>query len=116
MSGKFRKWSPALGAIALSAALLAPLTAPATAAPQTGAQPPAAARAEAIAPQTYRIVGIGDSLTAGYEHGFTLDSVPYGYVERVYEQALFRGRSSYVNYGLLGLRAGGLARWLDAAA
>ncbi|CAM4418521.1 lysophospholipase L1-like esterase [Paenibacillus endophyticus] len=64
---------------------------------------------------TYRIVAVGDSLTAGYEHGFTEQSIPYGYVEHVYEQALFHGyRAEYSNYGLLGLRTAGLKRWMDA--
>ncbi|WP_020618737.1 stalk domain-containing protein [Paenibacillus daejeonensis] len=65
--------------------------------------------------EPYRIVAIGDSLTAGYEFGFTETSVPYGYVERVYEQALFRGRAEVANYGILGLRIEGLEAWLAAA-
>ncbi|MDQ8733021.1 stalk domain-containing protein [Paenibacillus sp. LHD-38] len=65
--------------------------------------------------KTYHIVAIGDSVTAGYEHGFTEHAVPYGFVEHVYEQALFHGlRSDYLNYGLLGLRTAGLKRWMDA--
>ncbi|WP_165280056.1 stalk domain-containing protein [Paenibacillus protaetiae] len=65
----------------------------------------------------YSIVAVGDSVTAGYEHGFTAQSVPYGYVERVYEQALFHGlRAGYANYALLGLKTEGLANQLEAAA
>lgn len=65
--------------------------------------------------KTYHIVAIGDSVTAGYEHGFTEHAVPYGFVEHVYEQALFHGlRSDYLNYGVLGLRTAGLKRWMDA--
>ncbi|MGO4107611.1 stalk domain-containing protein [Paenibacillus sp. YAF4_2] len=64
----------------------------------------------------YQIVALGDSLTAGYEHGFTEKSVPYGYVEQVYEQALFHGlRAEYVNYGIIGLKAEGLKLLLQAA-
>ncbi|CAM3985833.1 GDSL-type esterase/lipase family protein [Paenibacillus alkaliterrae] len=64
----------------------------------------------------YHIVAVGDSLTAGYEHGFTEQSIPYGYVEQVYEQALFQGlRAEFSNYGVLGLKTQGLARWIEAA-
>ncbi|WP_424767329.1 stalk domain-containing protein [Paenibacillus sp. sgz302251] len=63
----------------------------------------------------YSIVAVGDSVTAGYEYGFTEQSVPYGFVEHVYEQALFRGlRAEYTNYGVLGLRTNGLKRLLEA--
>ncbi|MCU6709186.1 stalk domain-containing protein [Paenibacillus sp. J5C_2022] len=66
--------------------------------------------------EEYRIVALGDSLAAGYEHGFDLESVPYGFVEHVYEQALFQGeRAIYSNYGVLGLRTDGLEKWLSLA-
>ncbi|MFX3632190.1 MAG: stalk domain-containing protein [Candidatus Pristimantibacillus sp.] len=56
----------------------------------------------------YRIVALGDSLTAGYEQGFTEQSIPYGYVEHIYEQALFHGlHAEYKNYGILGLKTTG---------
>ena len=56
----------------------------------------------------YKIIAIGDSVTAGYEHGFTEQSNPYGFAEHVYEQALFHGlRTEYANYGVLGLRTDG---------
>ncbi|WP_248761543.1 stalk domain-containing protein [Paenibacillus sp. ATY16] len=75
----------------------------------------APARAESGVSEPYRIVALGDSLTAGYEHGYTEKSVPYGYVEQVYEQSLFHGlRAEYVNYGILGLKAEGLNRLLEA--
>ncbi|MDQ0060591.1 stalk domain-containing protein [Paenibacillus harenae] len=65
----------------------------------------------------YRIVAIGDSVTAGYELGFTEKSVPYGFVEQVYEQSLFHGnRTEIANYGVIGLKTNGLKRWLEAAA
>ncbi|SFE11952.1 Lysophospholipase L1 [Paenibacillus catalpae] len=66
-------------------------------------------------PEPYQIVALGDSLTAGYEHGYTEKSIPYGYVEQVYEQALFHGlRAEYVNYGIIGLKAEGLNLLLQA--
>ncbi len=66
--------------------------------------------------ENYDIVVLGDSLAAGYQKGFTGESVPYGFAEHVYEQALMRGyRAEYVNYGLLGLRTAPLNKWLDEA-
>ncbi|QNK56233.1 stalk domain-containing protein [Paenibacillus sp. PAMC21692] len=65
---------------------------------------------------SYDIVVLGDSIAAGYQAGFTEQSVPYGFAEHVFEQALFQGlRAEYVNYGVLGLRTEGLANWLEAA-
>ncbi len=64
---------------------------------------------------TYKIVAVGDSVAAGYEHGYDEQSVPYGFVEHVYEQALFHGlRAEYENYGVLGLRTTGLNNWMSA--
>lgn len=65
--------------------------------------------------EPYRIVALGDSLAAGYEYGMEHQEnpVPYGFVERVWEQALFRGwKASYHNYGIIGLRAEGLEKLL----
>ncbi|GGG63215.1 stalk domain-containing protein [Paenibacillus radicis (ex Gao et al. 2016)] len=65
----------------------------------------------------YRIVALGDSITAGYEHGFSEHSIPYGYVEHLFEQSLFLGnRTAYTNYGILGLRTTGLHAFVQAAA
>ncbi|WP_338554854.1 stalk domain-containing protein [Paenibacillus sp. KS-LC4] len=65
--------------------------------------------------ESYQIVALGDSLTAGYEYGFDAKSVPYGYAEHVYEQALFHGlRAEYANYGLLGLTSTGFSNLLNA--
>lgn len=62
-----------------------------------------------------RIVALGDSLAAGYEYGMEklANPVPYGFVERVWEQALIRGyRSEFSNYGIIGLRTEGLEKLL----
>ncbi|MFF2091693.1 stalk domain-containing protein [Paenibacillus sp. NPDC058174] len=65
----------------------------------------------------YRIAALGDSITAGYEYGFSEHSVPYGYVEHIFEQSLFLGnRTAYTNYGILGLRTTGLHALVQAAA
>jgi lysophospholipase L1-like esterase len=68
------------------------------------------------AQEAYRIVALGDSLAFGYEPGMNEKSVPYGYTDRLNEQALFRGRASLDNYGIIGLRTEGLDRLLLAAA
>ncbi|WP_219835792.1 stalk domain-containing protein [Paenibacillus sp. R14(2021)] len=79
----------------------------ATAAPQA----PAAKGSDPL-----HIVAVGDSLTVGYEYGMGVTSVPYGYVDRVYEQALYHGRADLKNYGVLGLKSPGLSGFLKAAA
>ncbi len=66
-------------------------------------------------PDVYTIVALGDSISAGYEPGLTEGSIPYGYVERLYEQALFHGRAEAGNYGIIGLRVEGLNRLLQGA-
>ncbi|MBD3921530.1 copper amine oxidase [Paenibacillus sp. PR3] len=66
----------------------------------------------------YHIVAVGDSLTVGYINGMEKEAnpVPYGYVERVYEQALFHGlRASVSHYGILGLTTEGLQHYIEAA-
>ncbi|MCR8659534.1 stalk domain-containing protein [Paenibacillus endoradicis] len=64
----------------------------------------------------FNVVVLGDSLAAGYQKGFDTTSVPYGFGEIVYEQAMFQGnRATYANYGVLGLRSKGLLNWLNAA-
>lgn len=69
---------------------------------------PAADPKEAIT----RIVALGDSVAAGYEPGMTIKSVPYAYVERLYEQALFHGRANMVNYGIINLKSDGMKLFL----
>ena len=64
----------------------------------------------------FNVVVLGDSLAAGYQKGFDATSVPYGFSDIVYEQAMFQGNhASYTNYGVLGLRSSGLLNWLTAA-
>ncbi|MFF2885373.1 stalk domain-containing protein [Paenibacillus sp. NPDC057967] len=108
MYSKLRNmWSRAAIAAVVAGCLASAMTA-------SAAQAPAAGTATS---DTYDIVVLGDSLAAGYELGFTESSVPYGYAEHVYEQALFQGlRAEYTNYGIIGLRSEGLSKWLDAAA
>ncbi|GBF75327.1 hypothetical protein PA598K_03728 [Paenibacillus sp. 598K] len=114
MYNKFRKWSRFSAAALLTGSLLLG-SLPAAPSAFAATAPVAATPSQIAAHESYRIVAIGDSLTAGYEFGFTESSSPYGYVERVYEQALFRGRAEVVNYGVLGLRVEGLDAWLSAA-
>ena len=59
----------------------------------------------------YQVVALGDSLTTGFEPGV---NQPYGFVDRLYEQALFRGRSELVNYGVNGLTSSGLKDLLES--
>ncbi|RXZ81458.1 copper amine oxidase [Paenibacillaceae bacterium] len=112
LSRNIRKITLGAAAVLLSASLLngAPVAAAESKTPVIQKE---AVQTEAASP--FRIVAIGDSLTAGYEFEFTEQSIPYGYVERIYEQALFHGRAQYVNYGLLGLKSEGLKNWLEAA-
>ncbi|MNO17684.1 hypothetical protein D3C76_73830 [compost metagenome] len=70
--------------------------------------------AEAVQADDYLIVALGDSITVGYEPGMTETSVPYGFVDRLKEQGLFHGRTSAVNYGILGLTSEGLKNYITA--
>lgn len=79
-------------------------------------EPPLKPVNAAAVKQSLNIVVLGDSLAAGYEHGFDEKSVPYGFAEHIYEQALFNGyRATFQNYGVLGLKSSGLKKWLEAA-
>lgn len=63
----------------------------------------------------FRIVALGDSITAGYEPGMTdPNTKPYGYAERLLEQGWFHGRSTLNNYGILGLTTAGLRNYTGA--
>ncbi|MBY9079835.1 copper amine oxidase [Paenibacillus sp. HN-1] len=71
--------------------------------------------AASAAPEPLGIVTLGDSITAGYEPGMTLNSQPYGYSERLLEQAWFHGqRATLGNYGILGLTTAGLRNYTAA--
>jgi lysophospholipase L1-like esterase len=86
---------------------------------ETGASPaetPPPAAIGADAPDAYRIVVLGDSIGVGYEPGAAAESDLYGYADRLYEQALLRGRAELANYAILGLRTEGLIRQLQGAA
>jgi len=98
----------------LAAAAVVTAVPDSSAAAMTGA-PYSTVQAAAETAASYRIVAFGDSLAAGYEYGMEKQAnpVPYGFVEHVYEQALFQGlRAEVRNYGILGLRTAGLERFL----
>ncbi|OAB42604.1 stalk domain-containing protein [Paenibacillus antarcticus] len=65
--------------------------------------------------KSYRIVALGDSITVGYEPKMDMNSKPYGFVERLYEQGLFHSRTTLSNYGILGLKGAGLEHFVEAA-
>ncbi|NUU61626.1 stalk domain-containing protein [Paenibacillus agri] len=74
-----------------------------------------AAAAQGKGPETFRIVALGDSITAGYEPGMTdLNAKPYGFAERLLEQGWYHGRSELANYGILGLTTSGLSHYTEA--
>ncbi|WNS41648.1 stalk domain-containing protein [Paenibacillus sp. MMS20-IR301] len=80
---------------------------------------PAGAAAAAVAQDPeqdiFRIVALGDSITAGYEPGMTDPNVkPYGYAERLLEQGWYHGRTELSNYGILGLKTAGLLAYTTA--
>ncbi|OXM14196.1 stalk domain-containing protein [Paenibacillus herberti] len=64
----------------------------------------------------FKLVALGDSISAGYEPGADVNTVPYGYVDRLYEQALLHGRASVSNYGIVGLKSVGLKAFTEGAA
>ncbi|AIQ11144.1 stalk domain-containing protein [Paenibacillus durus] len=81
----------------------------------SGVQDASAAAVEAAQPDVVSIVTLGDSITAGYEPGMNLSSQPYGYAERLLEQAWFHGkRATLGNYGILGLTTAGLRNYTAA--
>lgn len=75
----------------------------------------AAAVTKGTEQDAFRIVALGDSITAGYEPGITdPDTKPYGYAERLLEQGWYHGRSALSNYGILGLTTAGLLNYTGA--
>ncbi|BCG57238.1 stalk domain-containing protein [Paenibacillus sp. URB8-2] len=80
-----------------------------------GTQGVSAAAAQTPQPDEVGIVALGDSVTAGYEPGMNMNSQPYGYAERLLEQAWFHGkRAALGNYGILGLKTAGLRSYTAA--
>lgn len=79
-----------------------------------GAASAAPESAQAYAKQPYRIVALGDSLTVGYEPGKGEKERPYGFVDRLQEQALLHGRAETVNVGIAGLKSKGLENFVEA--
>ncbi|MDF2714854.1 MAG: copper amine oxidase [Paenibacillus sp.] len=75
---------------------------------------PTALAADTRSPSTEKYVVFGDSLAIGFEPGVTTSSVPYGYSDRLYEQALLHGRATSSNYGIGGLTSTGLKTMLQA--
>ncbi|WP_025688506.1 stalk domain-containing protein [Paenibacillus zanthoxyli] len=98
------QWTAAVIRLLLATMLLGP-----------GVQGASAAAAEAAQPDVVSIVTLGDSITAGYEPGMNLSSKPYGYAERLLEQAWFDGkRATLGNYGILGLTTAGFRNYTAA--
>ncbi|MFU1796125.1 stalk domain-containing protein [Paenibacillus azoreducens] len=79
-----------------------------------GAASAAPAANDAGDKQPYRIVALGDSLTVGYEPGKSETDLPYGFVDRLQEQALLHGRAETVNVGIAGLKSAGLLNFVEA--
>jgi len=83
--------------------------------------PPSQSAAEASSEpdRAYRIVALGDSVSAGFEPTKEImdgTASPYGYVDRVFEQSLFHQRSELTNYAIMGLTVPGLTNLLQGAA
>lgn len=97
-----------------SAALLVALTlgAAPVSAYAAGEQPAPSSAAHDV----FKIVSLGDSVSLGYEPGVTRAADVYGYADRLYVNALLRGRAELANYGALGLQSAGLTRLLAGAA
>jgi len=73
-------------------------------------------KAEQAALSELRYVALGDSLTVGFEPQLLKEKnpVPYGFADRVLEQALYKGRAKLSNYGILGLTSEGLRIYVKA--
>lgn len=64
--------------------------------------------------EVYHYIAFGDSVTVGYEPGMDEKSIAYGFVDRLYEQALYLGRTKLDNYGMIGLTSEGFKNCLQA--
>jgi lysophospholipase L1-like esterase len=64
--------------------------------------------------KTYQYIAFGDSVTVGYEPNIDSEANIYGFVDRLYEQALYNGRVEAVNYGILGLTSTGFKHLIQA--
>ncbi|OPA75802.1 hypothetical protein BVG16_19530 [Paenibacillus selenitireducens] len=64
----------------------------------------------------FNMVSLGDSLTVGFEPQLLNEKnpLPYGFMDRVLEQALYQGRAHLSNYGILGLTSEGLRNYVKA--
>jgi len=65
-----------------------------------------------------RIVALGDSVSVGFEPTEAIKNgtaAPYGYVDRIMEQSLFRDRTELENYAVMGLTTLGLVNLLQGA-
>ncbi|MFD1776372.1 stalk domain-containing protein [Paenibacillus rhizophilus] len=104
MIDSLKKWITSTSFLLLAAMLLG-----------LGAQGVSAAAAQTPQLDEVGIVTLGDSVTAGYEPGMNMNSQPYGYAERLLEQAWFHGkRAALGNYGILGLKTAGLRSYTAA--
>jgi lysophospholipase L1-like esterase len=61
----------------------------------------------------YHYLALGNSLTVGYEPATNNTFIPYGFVDRLYEQALYHGRAEVHNYGIARLTSEGLRNYLQ---
>ncbi|CAM4500320.1 lysophospholipase L1-like esterase [Paenibacillus endophyticus] len=106
-----KKWS---GALLASTILLSPIGLPVSKANAASSQAVDSVQGTVNKQDAakYRIVTLGDSITVGYEPNLT--ALPYGYVERLYEQGLLHGRTTVSNFGISGLKTGGLKTFVDA--
>ncbi|AWV36547.1 stalk domain-containing protein [Paenibacillus odorifer] len=108
MLGNLKKiWAAGISSLLLLSALISVGAGTANAADTTAIQD--------SGQDVFRIVALGDSITAGYEPGMTdVNIKPYGYAERLLEQGWYHGRSTLTNYGILGLTTAGLRNYTGA--
>lgn len=63
---------------------------------------------------SFHYVALGDSLSVGFEpqHLWDSEATVLGFVDRVYEQGLFYGKTTMKNYGVNGLTSSGLRNFM----